>query len=95
MWSVINKNSDNDINYLVDDRFQGTIASPTNLIWVLELTFIPENTNQNKEITPFSYYVGIFKDAKRVLTEEEIIDEIHRFKTPFARLINKNKYKIF
>ena len=95
MWSKLKPDSENDTNYLVDDIFKEPICSPTNIIWVLELTFELENSNQTEKIAPFSYYIGIFKDAKRVLSEKEIIDEVHKFKAPLARLVDKKSYKIF
>ncbi len=92
MWSVKNEKSENDLNYFVDDHFQGGKCIPTNAIKILELFFIPTTVKNAGEIVPFSYGICIFKDAKRVLSKEEIINDVHQRKAPFAKLVKVIEY---
>ncbi len=86
MWSTMNANSKNDINYLTECCKQGECI-PTNVIRIIELFF--EEFDSNNVRREYSIQVCILADAKQVLSEQDIIKEVCRIKAPNARFLGK------
>lgn len=88
MWSVENANSDQTINYFVlTDHCNISQLECSNVIKVMKLLFMPKEAESIEKLSPFFLCVVIFKDAKRVLSENEIISEVSAYKAPFAEYI--------
>lgn len=89
MWSKINALSKQSINYLIIDRQSlDSQPLPKNVIQVINVTFMPKEAESIDKLSPFSFCVVVFEDAKKVLNKDEIISEISQYKAPFAEYID-------
>ncbi|MCQ2348425.1 MAG: hypothetical protein MJZ65_04470 [Paludibacteraceae bacterium] len=89
MWSVENAQSDQTINYLVvTEPCNVSQLESSNVIKMMNLSFMPKEAESIEKLTPIVFCVVVFKDAKKVLTEQEIISEVSKYKAPFAEYID-------